>query len=242
MSETLPVHELIASDDYWSTIAKLPELSFRDRLVDDLSSIYVVSADSRTKDIQTLLTLANATGFDPIAVSNGSQLPLLERGEGLLKVVEDTRTKPAKSTNTHRLFQSSDKPIGTEEFNEIAQKMLAEFLYFGKTAMTHVVDELTGEVSYIERRVIYCTGSKSGSQLEGVISSNMHGASRRDIDVNELIRPVRVGRAYNRNALGTYASKVIAADLILPVYLRKSSKNRRSKLLPARALRLGFSH
>jgi hypothetical protein len=171
---------------------------------------------------------AASKGYVNNQIVPGDELPLLARGKGLLRIVEDTRL--LGSTASHLMAGCMGaKEDAPEEFERLAAELLAHKTYKGELARMTIPsnDEVPRR---IWRNVVYMTGSKSGYQLEGISCDSLELEPRKHL-VNEVIPPLIVGAAYFRNRNGNLTSKIVAADILIPGGLRRASPARRRRVL-----------
>lgn len=216
MTEILPPHQLIASDSYWGAANDLPGIAVKDKYLDEISSVHFFSQSGVAK-VQSLYRKAVVQHL-PLAIEIGEELPLLERGEGLIRVVEDVRELYA---NSPKKRLSREKQL-LEHFDFLADKMIEESLYSGDIART-IVQQDDRRYARIFRIVSYLTGSKSGTQLEGIPSPFLLGPSN---GFNLVMPPVKVGESYRRNKAGTIVSKIALAELLVPVRAKRKEPKR----------------
>lgn len=213
MSDNLPPHELLASDEYWGDIIELPEVPIRDSFLDELNRQHIF-AQFGAAAVQKLYRSAQRDSQIINRVKPGDVLPIVERGEGLVRVVEDLRRFPLSDTTLANWWLKKLKQDTPEHFDDIARKMLSDHLYSGENASMSLVDNDGIPNLRIWRVVHYLTGSKSGSQLEGITSPSLFRPAHQ-IGFNSVLPPLTVGETYRRNKAGTLISKVISAELLI---------------------------
>lgn len=209
MSTYSPPHELLASDEYWGELSELPKVPLAHHLIDGMTGSHNLASWGAVK-VQGMYARIARNGHITTPIEPGDSLPLIERGEGLLRIVQDTRQAPMSDSKILQFIQRNVVDDEPEAFDTKAINMLSNRLYSGNCArMTFLQDSMR-----IWRSVYYLTGSKSGSQLEGIESDKMFSPAR-EFAMNPIIPPLVVGESYKRNKAGSVAIKVVAAEVLL---------------------------
>jgi len=214
MSEILPTHQRIVADEYWDRLSDVPKIPFESNTIDGFSSVHMFAQLGASK-VQELYRHALRNGHLTTPVNPGDELPIVERGQGLVRVVMDARQFPTSESLLSKWWNKSVKNDTPEHFDALAQQMQDEHLYSGESARITLTRDRDVRNARIWRAVYYLTGSKSGSQLEG-ISGNFLFTPPERIRFNSVVPPLVVGEAYRRNKAGTLASKVVAAEVLIP--------------------------
>jgi len=224
MSDFERPHELIASDEYWAgTRNKMPGVPIPSGVIDGFTGVHVFASYGAAK-VMGLYRLARDGGHAKEKLEPGQELPLLERGAGLIRVVEDIRCYPAGSSPLSRLFSSMDP----ETFDNLAERMLATSFYSGESAKMQLESDDERKMK-IWRMVSYLTGSKSGAQLEGITSSDLRSQPS-SIPMTYQMPPLVVGEIYSRGKRREYLSRVIGAEVLIPGSTRRARSPQKSKL------------
>ncbi len=228
-------HQQIASDEYWGNErTSLPAVALKDGLIDGVSGVHVFASYGAAKAMR-LYSTAKKSSHASEQIQSGQELPLLTRGEGLVRVVEDVREYPYSESLLSKLLKKD--LLDPDSFDGIAERMRQEKLYKGRTAWLRTAHETSEHEARIWRIVSYLTGSKSGAMLEGITSSELN-MQPNQIPWTYLLPPLVVGEVYKRNRAATRISKVIAADIIIPgsTVREKSTKKSKFSYTPRAAL------
>ncbi len=155
MSENQPLHQQIASENYWKVPHVAGEhLSLAKRVYD------VVCADNVSDEIDGLARKIAQQGAHVTPLAEGAQLAVDVPGS-MLKIIEDMRLYPNKNLSA-RLYDSP------EVFDEQAQTMLDEALFDGDAVRARVAGE-NGSVD-VGRKTLYLLNSPSEVRLAGKTS------------------------------------------------------------------------
>ena len=224
-------HERIASPEYWESPSSLPEVPIGAKVLDGFFGAHLLATHGAVK-VMELYRKARVSGHIAEAVPFGEELPLLERGEGLLRVVEDSINLGPPRRRDFHLYKN-----GEETFERRAAQIQANRLYSGESARM-IVDYEDERQARIWRTVTYMTGSRSGHMFEGVMSDLL---DRRPADILMLdqLPPIVVGEPYKWN-LGGDMSKVIAADILIPGGGKKKKLPKLAKVSPSPRLVASF--
>jgi len=223
MAESLSPHQLIASEEYWDNPHNQPEIPFLPSAIDEFT-LDVFSHFGAIK-LRNLYRDALSHGHLVEPIAAGTQLPTLERGTGLIRIVEDRKIDPVPKSTVYRLWTQGVDQDSDETFDRVANQMIGDHTYNGESARrTLRLDEAESETRII-RAVYYLTGSKSGLQLEGVDSESLSRRSG-DVSFNHVTPPLVVGRTYHGNKEGASLSKIIVAEVLIAGGTRKKVPKR----------------
>jgi hypothetical protein len=213
---SLPTHELLLGDEYWSNPRTMPKIPASAFVLDGLATINWVAEFGGDHIDKLYGQVTDGNIANP--VYRGDPLPPMARGQGLLRVVEDVRISPMRQSALARLVRRGQTNHKPERFDDIAAEMLEDKLYAGESARMVAQIEDTDDMTGIRRRVYYLTGSLSGNQLEGVSSELLHVSGV----ANHVLPPLRVNEAYQRNRSGSALSKIVAAHVLVAGGSRRS--------------------
>ena len=220
MHEAQLPHELIISDAYWEHAELYPKVPLSAQLIDQTAFFFPFAKYGAARVQRLYRSAANSTVIaEPI--QNGRPIPLLERGAGLIRVVEDTReVLSLERFSLRQIGRLAFELDSTTQFNVLASEMVGNHSYDGPTACTIVRRPDDGEFFKIWRAVEYLTGGVSDQQLEGVTSDTIRLPAWAQFE-NVIKPPLVVGTAYKKNRSGTKTTKIIEAEVLASKGLRK---------------------
>ncbi len=220
---------MIASDEYWADESlRMPPIPLSSGLIDGFAGVHHFASHGAAK-VMRLYSHAQRKGFEAEAIPVGRELPILERGEGLLRVVEDMRHFPLSDSLLSKLWNRMKVDNEPDDFDKLAERMRVDKLYRDETARLTVLVEGGNLDARIWRIVSYLTGSKSGSQLDGIFSSEL-SQNPSNVLMTYTLPPIVVGETYVRNSKGTGLSKIVTAEIVIPGSGSRARAPKKSKI------------
>lgn len=215
MSVSMPPHELIASDDYWTGSLPFPQLHSKEGVLDGFTGVHVFAVNG-VRRIQALYKDVASNGHVCVPIPEGEQLPIMERGVGLLRIVEDTRTSPVSTSVLARWLLRRAPEDSPEEFDALALQIENEKLYKGRSARRTVASEGVSHALRIWRQAAYLTGSVSGEQNEGLYSAELGMSPDAVGYLTQLPADITVGQTYFRGKNKKHESVIVRAEILKP--------------------------